>query len=351
MIRTLTAAYSAAAAWRRRWYAADPARQRSLERPVISVGNLRVGGSGKTPIVGYIARLLVEQGERPAVLTRGYARRIASPGVTVVSDGQRILADLDSAGDEPLLLARALPTVPVLVGADRYLSGRLAETRFGVTVHILDDGFQHLELARGTDLLLVGEDDLTDQPLPAGRLRESIAAAASADAALVLAGYPSAAERIGRAFGVSRVFRVTRTLGAPRMIAGARDSVVVPSGSRVFVVAGIARPERFFSDVVSVGWDIAGTMTFRDHHRFTRRDMDRIAAAAKSAAAAIVLTTDKDAVRLAPHVHGDLPVAAVPLHVGVEPTDGFRDWLMARLRPAATAPGPSREERRFREEP
>ena len=332
MIRTLSAAYSAAAAWRRRWYAADPARQRRLERPVISVGNLRVGGSGKTPIVGYIARMLLEQGERPAVLPRGYARRIESAGVTVVSDGERLLADLDTAGDEPLLLARENPRAAVLVGADRYLSGRLAETQLGATVHILDDGFQHFELARDTDLLLVGEDDLEDQPLPAGRLRESIAAAANADAALVLAGYPAAAERIGRAFGVSPVFRVTRTLGAPRMIAGARDSVVVPSGSRVFVVAGIARPERFFSDITSVGWDIAGTMTFRDHHRFTRRDAERIVAGAKSASASIVLTTDKDAVRLAPHIRGDVPVAAVPLHVGVEPEDAFRQWLMGRLR-------------------
>jgi tetraacyldisaccharide 4'-kinase len=332
LIQTLSAAYSAAAAWRRRWYAADPARQRRLERPVISVGNLRVGGSGKTPIVAHIARLLVEQGERPAVLTRGYARRFVSAGVTVVSDGTTILAGLDAAGDEPLLLARELPSVAVLVGADRYLSGRLAETRLGATVHILDDGFQHLELARDTDLLLVSEEDLTDVPLPAGQLRESIAAAVNADAALVLAGYPSAADRIGRAFGVPTVFRVTRQLGAPRMIAGARDSVVVPSGSRVFAVAGIARPERFFADVTSVGWEIAGSLTFRDHHRFTRRDVERIAAGAKASSSAIVLTTEKDAVRLAVCNLGELPVASVPLHVGVEPADAFRDWLMARLR-------------------
>jgi len=252
--------------------------------------------------------------------------------VTVVSDGRQLLADLDTAGDEPLLLAREHPEVAVLVGADRYLSGRLAETRLGVTVHVLDDGFQHLELARDTDLLLVGEDDLADRPMPAGRLRESIAAAASADAALVLASYPAAAERIGRAFGVPTVFRVTRTLGAPRMISGARDSVVIPAGSRVYAVAGIARPERFFSDIGSVGWELAGTMTFRDHHRFTRRDADRIIAAAGSSSAAIVLTTEKDAVRLAPHVQGDLPVAAVPLHVSVEPADAFRRWLMDRLR-------------------
>ena len=120
-----------------------PERRRRLSRPVISVGSLRVGGSGKTPIVALIARLLVEVGERPAVLSRGYGRRAASDGVTVVSDGASILASVDAAGDEPLMLARALPRVVVLVGSSRYLGGRLAEQQFAATVHVLDDGFQH----------------------------------------------------------------------------------------------------------------------------------------------------------------------------------------------------------------
>ena len=341
MIEILSSAYGAAAAWRRAWYARDPARRRRLERPVISVGNLRVGGSGKTPVVEYIARLLLERGERPAVLTRGYARRIARDGVTVVSDGFRVLAGLDEAGDEPLMLARALPGVPVLVGTNRYLSGRLAERRLGATVHLLDDGFQHLELARDIDLLLVAEDDLQDQPLPIGRLRERLTAAAAADAALITAGYDTAAGRIGRAFGIAQVFRVTREIGAPRTVGPVRDSVVVPSGSRVFVVTGIARPDRFVADITSVGWEISGMIEFRDHHRFDARDIRRIAAEAHSAGSAIVLTTEKDAVRLAACDLGDLPVASVPLLVGVEPAEAFARWLMERLghvRPARGAP-------------
>src|SRR6185503_12918555 len=211
-----------------------------------------------------------------------YARRIPLDGVTVVSDGNTVLADLDTAGDEPLMLARALPGVPVLVGVDRYLCGRLAERRLGATVHVLDDGFQHLELARDVDLLLVAEDDLQDTPLPTGRLRERLTAAAAADAALITAGYDTAAGRIGRAFGIAQVFRVTREIGAPRRVAGARDSVVVPSGSRVFVVTGIARPDRFVADISSVGWEISGMIEFRDHHPFTARDIRRIAAEAHS---------------------------------------------------------------------
>ncbi|MBI3491526.1 MAG: tetraacyldisaccharide 4'-kinase [Acidobacteria bacterium] len=331
MIDILSAAYGAAAAWRRRWYARDPSRPRRLRRPVVSVGNLRVGGTGKTPMVEYIARRLLERGEHPAILTRGYARREPRDGVTVVSDGTALRADLAAAGDEPLMLARALPGVAVLVSADRYLSGCLAERRLGATVHILDDGFQHLDLARDVDLLIASEDDLEDRPLPAGRLREGLAAAHVADAALVTAGYDTAADRIGRALGVSTVFRVTRAIGAPRMIAGARDSVVVPPGARVFVVTGIARPERFVADITSAGWELAGVMEFRDHHPYDDRDVARITAAGRAAASAIVLTTEKDAVRLAVCTLGDLPIAAVPLVIGVEPADAFRGWLIAKL--------------------
>lgn len=332
MIQTLSAVYSAAAAWRRAWYARDPSRRRRLTRPVISVGNLRVGGSGKTPMVEYIARLLVERGERPAVLTRGYGRRRHQDGVTIVSDGTKVCADLDEAGDEPLMLARALSGVSVLVGADRYLCGRFAERRLGASVHLLDDGFQHLELERDVDLLLVAEEDLQDRPLPAGRLREGLDAAAAADAALITAGYDTAAERIGRGFGISPVFRVTRAIGAPRLIAGTRDSVVVPAGSRVFIVTGIARPDRFVADILAAGWEIAGSLEFRDHHRFDARDVKRIAADARAAGSAIVLTTEKDAVRLAVCDLGELPIASVPLVIGIEPADRFREWLAGRLR-------------------
>jgi tetraacyldisaccharide 4'-kinase len=171
---------------------------------------------------------------------------------------------------------------------------------------------------------------LSDRPLPAGRLRESLAAARDADAAIVDAGYLPAAERVGRALGVARVFRGTRQLGPPRMIRTG-DTVVVPESSRVFATAGIARPERFFADLTAADWQVVGTMPFRDHHQFTRRDVERIAAAAKSTAAAIVLTTDKDAVRFAACDLTDLPIAAVPLTATVEPADEFCAWLLGRL--------------------
>jgi tetraacyldisaccharide 4'-kinase len=322
--------YGAAAAWRRAWYARHDDRRRRLQRPVVSVGNLRVGGAGKTPIVEHLARLMLANGERPAILTRGYGRRSVLPGVTVVADGTRVLAGVETAGDEPLMLARAVPGVIVAVCADRYLAGCLAEHQLGATVHILDDGFQHLQLARDVDLLVTSEDDLRDRPMPAGRLREPLAAAASADAAIVDAGYLLAAERVGRALGVPRAFFATRLLGPPRVVPGG-DTVIVPEHARVFATAGIARPDRFLADLAAAQWQVVGTMTFRDHHEFTKRDVERIAAAARSAAAAIVLTTDKDAVRFEACNLTGLPIAAVPLRATIEPADEFRTWLFGAV--------------------
>jgi tetraacyldisaccharide 4'-kinase len=331
-LNILSSIYGAAAASRRHWYRHDPAQRRRLRRPVISIGSLGVGGAGKTPLVAAIARLLVGWGEQPAILSRGYGRRTPQDGVTVVSDGAAILAGVEAAGDEPLMLARALPGVPVLVGADRYLSGRLAEETLGARVHLLDDGFQHVQLWRDVDLLAASEDDLHDTPLPGGRLRETLAAAADADAALVAAG-PAEAERIGRALRLPTVFRVVRTLGPARPIA-AGDSAAVAADQPVFAVAGIARPERFFADLTSSGWRVAGTMRFRDHHRFSNRDVTRVAAAARAAGATLIMTTEKDAVRLTGTSFGALPAAAVPLTATIEPTAAFADWLIDRLQAA-----------------
>jgi tetraacyldisaccharide 4'-kinase len=322
--------YATAATWRRSWYAHTPSRRKRLARRVISVGNLRVGGSGKTPTVEHIARVLLANGKRPSILSRGYARREVTPGVTVVSTPDAVIASVDNAGDEPLMLARNLPGVPVVVSADRFLAGEYAEHEFGVDVHVLDDGFQHVMLERDVDLLLVSEEDLNDRVLPAGWLRESLATAAYADALLVTAGYAAAAERVGRALNVERRFLVTRTIGPPRMIA-TRDSVVVPSDDPVFAVAGIAKPERFFSDLGSAGWRVAGSLSFRDHHRYDAYDIERIAEEATAVRASIILTTEKDAARLTPADVRDLPLASVPLTVSIDPAAEFERWLMGKI--------------------
>ena len=204
----LSAVYGRAAAYRRSWYARHPNARRRLGCPVVSVGNLVAGGSGKTPVVATLARLLGAAGERPAILSRGYARHRDGGDAVVVSDGASVLEPTERSGDEAQMLARTLPGVPVLVSVDRYLAGRIAERRFGSTVMLLDDGFQHLQLARDVDLLLVSPLDLTERILPLGALREPVAAARAAHALLV-PGTPDEARRTSEQLGVRNAFVVS----------------------------------------------------------------------------------------------------------------------------------------------
>jgi tetraacyldisaccharide 4'-kinase len=323
-LSVLSAVYGRVARLRRSWYQQRPHARRRLDHPVISVGNLVVGGSGKTPVVDALARMLREMGERPAILSRGYARRRSEDGVVVVSDPERVLEPVERSGDEPLMLARALPGTPVLVSPDRYLAGRLAEQRFGCTVLILDDGFQHLQLARTIDILLVSPADLDERVLPSGRLREGLDAARVADA-LVVSGTSDDAARVSSTLGVTTAFRVKTRFGALRPLG--EGEAPVPAGARVVAVAGIARPERFFHAVRVQGWTVVAELRYADHHWYTPKDLAEINNVAQDARARAVVTTEKDAVRIGEQAWW----AALPMQVEIEPADEFRRWLRERL--------------------
>lgn len=311
----LSLLYAAAVRRRRERYAARPDLRRRLRRPVISVGNLAVGGRGKTPMVATVARLLLEMGERPAILSRGYARRNAPDGVVVVRDPLGIRADLDRAGDEPLMLARQLPGASILASPDRYLAGRLAEHHLGATVHVLDDGFQHLVLDRDIDIVMVAREDVAHPvTLPTGRLREPLDVLIVADAIVTL---DDDVEIRDNEPGIP-VFRGRRDVGTVRDVDPARP---------VLAVAGIAHPERFFESLRTAGWTLVATRQFADHHPYSPRDVERIVAAAREARAEAILTTEKDAVRLRRFRPFPLPLASVPLTMVPEPLAEFRQWL------------------------
>ena len=348
-MKALSAAYGEVARLRRSWYERRPDARRRLARPVVSVGNLAAGGSGKTPVAAALARLLIAAGERPSILSRGYARRVKADGVVVVSDGTRTLVTVEESGDEPQMLARMLPGVPVIVSADRYLAGVLAERQLGCTVHILDDGFQHLRLARDVDLLLIQVRDLQDRVLPAGRLRERHDAAASADA-LLMEGTSREVADAAAALRVAAAFTVERRFGAVRWL-DPGVSAPAPSGGRVVAVAGIARPERFFGALGDLGWDVARAMPFPDHHWFTGADLAAVAAAVRETGAAGAITTEKDAEKMGSGVifrgqsaAGDDcprkmtpdPISwwVLPMEAAIEPANAFQAWLLERLRRA-----------------
>lgn len=339
----ISTVYAAVARYRRRYYANHPHLRRTLSQPVISIGNLAVGGRAKTPLAALVALRLLELGERPAILSRGYARRDAADGVVVVRDPRGIRADLDRAGDEPLMLARQLEGVAVLASSSRYLAGRLAEHHFGCTVHVLDDGFQHFELWRDADILVIARDDL-ERPvtLPAGRLREPLDAAAAADALVVLddaasAVAPDAAAVDALAEG-RPVWRARRTQSIARLVEP-EGTTVSPSAGRVVAVAGIAHPQGFFTGLTSAGWTIARELVYRDHHAYSRADVSRIVEAVRGAEAGLVVTTEKDLVRLLPFRPFAVPVAWVPMRVELEPLGALDAWLVQTLKAARQAAG------------
>lgn len=288
------------------------------------MGNLTVGGSGKTPLAGAIAQMLLQMGERPAILSRGYARQIQEDGVVIVSDGTRVLSGVERSGDEPLMLARQVPGAAVLVCASRYTAGRIAETRLGCTIHVLDDGFQHFDLARDIDLLIAPDPDNDKRTLPFGRLREPLDAAAAADALMVEAGRgdPGPTSRAAGSQDPPPTFTFARQICGPT------------PDHPAFAFAGIAQPQRFFADLERAGWTLAGHRGFSDHHRYSRRDIEAVAAAAAGAGARVLLTTEKDLVRLETIVRNmpELapPIAAIGLTVSIDPS--FSPWLHERLR-------------------
>jgi tetraacyldisaccharide 4'-kinase len=306
--------YAAGAALRARGL-----RVRRLGWPVVSVGNLSAGGAGKTPFTMALARLLTARGAQVDVLSRGYGR--------TAKDAARVRLDGEAAefGDEPLLMARATG-LPVYVAAERYEAGVLAEhgsePTDGLRVHLLDDGFQHRQLARDVDILLVNGEDWRDALLPAGNLREPLHGAKRADV-IVIPAEDAALERELRAWGWSGpVWRVRRTMETP--------SVAGP----VFAFCGIARPGQFFSGLEAAGVVVAGRRALRDHHRYTAGDVAALLGRARAAGAAALVTTEKDAVRMGALVAGfpaELPLRTAGLTTAIENEGAAVDWLLERL--------------------
>lgn len=293
-----------------------------LPAPVISVGNLTVGGTGKTPCVAWLASYLQASGQAVAILSRGYKR--ASEGRVEVSDGKTILCNAAIAGDEPYLLAQSCPGVRVVVDSDRYAAGSWLAARAAVTVFLLDDGYQHLRLRRDLNLLLVdATDDLTAaRMVPFGRLREPLSALRRADAVIVTrADQPFAQAELeatlrGHAGPTLPIFYATHALTRLRHLPSTEVRPLADfTGQSVAAMAGIARPERFYSDLQQQGMHVVWQRSFADHHRYSAAEVQSAFAAARQAGAQALLTTEKDAANLPEALlhQSPLPVYAAQL--------------------------------------
>ena len=288
----LSSIYGIAVRVRSALYDGGHLRARRLEGAVISVGNLCAGGSGKTPFVMLLGELLQSRGLNFDVLSRGYGRK--SRGVRLV-DPAGLSAEF---GDEPLLIARKLQ-VPVVVGEDRYEAGRLAESKFGPQLHLLDDGFQHRALARDFDIVLVTPQDASDRLLPGGRLREPLSALQRADAVVLASG--ASEERFPTAGKL--VWRSKRGIVAQR----------IPP--RPVVFCGIARPQNFLLQLRAANVEPAAQAFYRDHYLYSENDIAELLELKQRSAAGGFVTTEKDAVNLGPFRAGLEPLAVVSVRM------------------------------------
>lgn len=279
-----------------------------LQGPVVSIGNVSVGGSGKTPFVILLGELLKARGVKLDVLSRGYGRQ--TRGVLRVDPG----GSAREFGDEPLLIARRLE-VPVVLGEDRFQAGKFAEEKFGPQLHLLDDGFQHRALARGFDIVLVTPEDARDRLLPAGRLREPLTSLKRADAVVLTSGASGNAYPLEGKF-VWRVQRGISPSNAP---------------ARPVAFCGIARPQNFMLQLRKAGIEPAAEAVYRDHHAYAENDIRELLALKASSEAGGFVTTEKDAINLGGYFSALQPLAVVPVKMELADAANAVDTMLRIL--------------------
>lgn len=346
--------YAAAIKIRLAGYRRGILKTRRLPCRVISIGNITTGGTGKTPLTVYVAELIHRQGLRAVVISRGYKGGSERSGA-VVSDGNRVLMSPQAAGDEPFLMAARLVqrSVPVLVGHDRVRIGLLAIRKFNPDVILLDDGFQHIRLARDVDVVLLDNRQPfgNSHLLPRGVLREPLTSLYRADFFVLTRADPEEKDAIAVTPAPLRpglpprpVFRAAhapvlrawiepgRKAVAEQLSYSGADDFQQLAGRRVFAFSGIAANEAFRCSLTGRGVEIDGFIGFADHHAYTPTDVDRILGAARTAGADCLCTTDKDWVKLPRQVTWPLELAVVGVDINLGgDAPGFEKQLRSRL--------------------
>lgn len=309
-----------------------------LNAPVISVGNLTVGGTGKTPCVAFIASTLRDAGHQVAILSRGYKRK--TTGRIEVSDGAQVLCSPAESGDEPFLLAQTCPGVRVIVDQDRYAAGRWLEARARISAFILDDAYQHLRLARDLNLLLI---DATEplkhaEMVPFGRLREPLSELRRADAFIITRSdqkfdrteLTETIEKHSRLntplfFAHYEMTRMRR-LGDDQVI-----SLAEFAGKKIAAVSGIAKPGHFNNDLQKAAMQVVLRRDFPDHHSYSPGEFAEVIAAAQTTKAEAIIVTEKDAANLPKELlrQSPLPIYAAQIEFRCAEASQFKELLLS----------------------
>ncbi|HRI03994.1 MAG TPA: tetraacyldisaccharide 4'-kinase [Pyrinomonadaceae bacterium] len=324
MLSLLSAIYGKVADIRNALYDKGIFESHDLGARVISIGNITTGGTGKTPLVAYVANILAARGEKVCILTRGYGRESPKKRV-LVSDGENVLATATESGDEPFELAnKLLGKAIVIADADRVAAAEWAKRRFGITEFVLDDGFQHRKAKRDVDIVCI---DATNpfgggKMLPAGRLREPLHNLSRADVVVITRA--DLVEDISNlTFEISNLAPDAEVFVAENKIARVVGSEEFNSKMQsTFAFCGLGNPENFFELLRRNEIAVNGSLAFRDHNNYSQKDIEKIETEARKAGAEVLLTTAKDAVKLS-NFKFEIPCFVVEIETAIEDQDRF----------------------------
>ncbi len=307
-------------------YKSNVLKTKTLPCMVISIGNITAGGTGKTPMTMHIARRLVTEGSKVVILSRGYKGEYKDIGI--VSNGAEVLMNAKEAGDEPYLMAEKLKApgsagVPIVVCADRYKAGLLAIKEFSPDIILLDDGFQHIALNRDMNLMLIdAKTDLKKEKLlPAGMLREPIKGLKRARVIMIKDKAPRVVDPFIKAIDKPVVAFSYEPVKLRALAGGAELELNEIKGKKSFIFSALASPGSFERSVERLGAKIIGKRCFPDHHSFTKDDIEEVVRTSKEAE--IIITTEKDAVKLTGFADKLKNVYILEIDVAIENKENF----------------------------
>jgi len=309
-----------------------------LSVPVISIGNLTMGGTGKTPMVAYVTALLRNKGWQPVVVCRGYGGK-AKGAVNIVARDGEIFMESELAGDEPRLLAETIPGVTVLTGGKKSVVARFADENLHPDVIVVDDGFQHLALDRDIDIVLFSAHSLlgNGRVFPGGDLRESVGALSRANAFVITGIEQSMTRKIYDFRSFLNVCNPTAPIfEGSYEITGLKKSrhscfldIAAAKRLKLFAVSAIAQPDSFYATLQQSGFNVAGCHSYRDHHAYGEEDVNFLYLAAQKVNAEALITTEKDYVKLHPLWKKELPLMALQRTLQLD--KDFEHFLFDRL--------------------